>query len=120
MFRHGDILLRSVPAFDHRRTRWKLRTSYDRTSAQPVHAESRVLTAITLAEGEATGHAHVLTASEPGTILARTEGGRTLLRVLTEARLTHQEHADLQVPPGWYEVIRQRVYTPAAPMWVTD
>jgi hypothetical protein len=71
-----------------------------------------------LAEGEATGHAHVI----EGSILTATAGGRMLLNVLHGA-ITHPDHdpAPRPVAPGWYEVIRQRVYTPSQGWdWVAD
>ena len=34
------------------------------------------------------------------------------LRIVTEARLTHEEHAAIALPPGLYRVVRQREYAP--------
>jgi len=73
---------------------------------------------LVLAEGEATGHAHVI----EGSILTATAGGRMLLKVLHGA-ITHPDHDPVPRPiaPGWYEVIRQRVYTPSQGWdWVAD
>ena len=70
------------------------------------------------AEGEATGHAHVI----EGSTLTATAGGRMLLNVLHGA-ITHPDHDPVPRPiaPGWYEVIRQRVYTPSQGWdWVAD
>jgi hypothetical protein len=39
------------------------------------------------------------------------------------AMLTHDEHAPLAIPPGVYEVRRQRIYEPQSPAesrWVKD
>lgn len=70
-----------------------------------------------LAEGEATGHAHVAVGTQLR--LAAWEGPRrwwaperrTFLTVPGEgARLVHEEHLPLVVPQGLYEVRRQREY----------
>ncbi len=100
MYRHGDILLRPM-------------------AAVCVHYEN-ARQSLVLAHGEATGHAHVLTALPDGALLSATSGGRTLLRVLAPASLTHPEHAKINIPTGDYEVVRQRVYEPRGPRWVTD
>jgi len=71
---------------------------------------------LVLAEGEATGHAHVL----EGLSSAVRDGARALVHVMEPARLRHEEHREVQVPPGWYEIVRQRVYTPQAPRIVQD
>jgi hypothetical protein len=64
-----------------------------------------------LAEGEATGHAHVieserasLHASWDDTWFLRVDDGEPVL-------LVHQEHDPLVIPAGAYEVRRQREYT---------
>lgn len=36
------------------------------------------------------------------------------------AQIVHEEHATVTLPPGEYEVIRQREYAPEAPQWVAD
>lgn len=101
MIRHGDILLRPVPAPGRP------------TTGAPGER-------LVLMEGEATGHAHVLY----GLAVAATDysgrGPRSLVQVLEPAALRHEEHKEIAVPPGWYEIIRQRVYTPTAPVWVRD
>jgi hypothetical protein len=48
------------------------------------------------------------------------DGLRRLVHVATPSSLTHEEHATLHVPMGWYEVVRQRTYTPRVPRWVRD
>jgi hypothetical protein len=99
MIRQGDILLRPVQA----------PAGVDESAARPGR--------IVLAEGEATGHEHAV----EGTLLAATVDGRALLRVI-EGVMTHPDHDPIPapVPPGWYEVIRQRVYTPVSPRTVMD
>ncbi len=84
---------------------------------------------LVLAEGEATGHAHVI--DDPRASLAvkvalpDTLGDTTFLLVDGHAAvaLTHEEHSTLLVPPGAYEVRRQREYAPRVQdrsRWVAD
>ena len=82
---------------------------------------------LVLAEGEATGHHHVLEVDRatkleelllPGDVA---ELEQRFVRVLDEAAvLTHQEHATLEIPPGLYEVRRQREYSPEEIRRVAD
>lgn len=78
---------------------------------------------VVLAYGEATGHAHAIV--EHGVTLVSAEEAdelRMWLKVETAepVSLVHQEHDTLTIPPGLYEVRRQREYTPEAPVWVAD
>lgn len=69
---------------------------------------------IVLAEGEATGHLHAIEAPEAtflATDLAEIEG--RFLAVEAEVDLTHPEHDTVTLPPGAYEVRRQREYADA-------
>ena len=72
---------------------------------------------VVLARGEATGHAHVVPAEDVELFWGR--GGRHL-RVLRETRLTHPEHAAIELPPGTYRIVYQREFTPRAAVWVRD
>lgn len=87
-------------------------------TAAPVRPHRRGLV---LAEGEVTGHAHVI-AGSGAELLGEESSDRAFLRVLEEAgvALTHEEHATILVPPGIFEVRRQREYTPAEIRRVTD
>lgn len=85
-----------------------------------------------LAEGEVTGHFHVLTASEvspkvggaaDGTefpLEIAEKDGTMYLRVAEPLPLKHAEHATITVEPGIYKVTRQREYAPEAPRQVAD
>ena len=99
-----------------------------------------------LAEGEVTGHFHVLTCEKgPGfpaptsapehAVLAKLGGktdgtqfpleiaekdGTMFLRVAEPLPLKHAEHATITVEPGTYKVTRQREYAPEAPRQVAD
>jgi hypothetical protein len=108
--RQGDVLLMPVDA---------------------IPGESRRATSegtrLVLAEGEATGHAHVVLGGGrlylPG--VERGASG-TYLFVEEPATLVHDEHDAIGLEPGAYEVRRQREYVPPAPRrretfrWVAD
>jgi hypothetical protein len=87
---------------------------------------------IRLAEGEVTGHHHVLEALDakdvellivPGDV---EEMNRVFLNVMTEVELTHPEHDTITVQPGKYETqhkgagIKQMEYTPEQLRTVAD
>jgi len=91
--RQGDVLIvrAEIPAGTRRRRGW------------------------TIAEGEATGHAHVLEAApvEGATAELRALGERLFARILGgDARVMHPEHGPVVLPPGDYEIVRQREYVP--------
>lgn len=73
---------------------------------------------IILALGEATGHAHAISAAE-AELLEVGEGER-YLRVDGPAALTHEEHGAIDLEPGLYRVIRQREYGPGVTEYVRD
>lgn len=88
LYRHGDILLKP-------------------TSKKAKGQQAKRLV---LAEGEATGHVHVLTSPEP--ILFEAEEELPMLLTLTQSgKLTHQEHKELEIEAGTYEVVREREYS---------
>lgn len=65
-----------------------------------------------LAEGEATGHAHVLEAEKDVEMFEA--DGRLYLRVGEGgARVTHEEHGTVTLPPGDYIATTQKEYDPA-------
>lgn len=69
---------------------------------------------IVLAEGEATGHLHMIEAPEATFLakdLADIEG--RFLAVEKEVALEHPEHDTVMLAPGNYEVRRQREYAQA-------
>ena len=74
---------------------------------------------IVLAWGEVTGHAHAVADLH---VEAFERDGQMFLRVPDEpATLRHEEHDPIELPPGAYEVRRQREYVPAVrPRWVED
>jgi hypothetical protein len=113
IYRQGDVLLARVASLP--------------ADAVPVprDGDGRLV----LAYGEATGHAHVVTAVDPSAtvdaeLLIRPDDQRDLevrfLRVEREARLVHDEHATIPLDPGVYRVVRQREYAPEAIRNVAD
>lgn len=105
LIRHGDVIL--VP-------------SEVPPGTKPVR---RVRGRLVLAEGEATGHAHVIEDADARLVCAE-EAEELRMWLLVEAAapvaLTHEEHATLLVPPGTYEVRRAREYTPEEIRTVAD
>jgi len=75
MIRQGDILLRPCNPPDD------------------AQISDEAVERLVLAEGEATGHAHVI----EGSILTATAGGRMLLKVLDGA-ITHPDHDPVPRP----------------------
>jgi len=68
---------------------------------------------LTLAYGEATGHSHTLyPAVEGGIVNEVIVNGKCFIQVETDFFLRHQEHRELRIPPGVYEIIIEREYDP--------
>ena len=65
-----------------------------------------------LAEGEATGHAHV--AEGPGVELYELRD-RLVLKAPNGATVTHEEHLPIVIEPGDYTIRQVRVYDHFAP-----
>jgi len=70
-----------------------------------------------LAEGEATGHHHAVNAQHAHMYLL---GTIMYLRVLHECHLRHQEHGEIMLPEGDYQIVRQREHTPWGERRVAD
>jgi hypothetical protein len=87
IFRQGDVLLRQVS---------KLPETAQRKQDK------------VLAYGEATGHKHQFT-SNFADLYVDVDGKQYALLVET-ALLEHEEHADIEVPKGTYEVVIQREF----------
>ena len=110
MYRHGDLLILPAILPD---------------GAYRIRRNRRGH--LVLALGEATGHAHIVADKDASLYDLITPDDSEELRqrfLLVEAEqgatITHQEHAPLVIPPGVWEVRRQREYTPAAPVIVGD
>ena len=99
ILRQGDVLLVRVEALPDRAVRVR------RTGG------------IVLAEGEATGHAHVV-ASRHAALHAGPGADRYLVvRGERPALLRHEEHDPIPVPPGVWQFRRQREYDPRSEQW---
>jgi hypothetical protein len=66
--------------------------------------------------GEATGHAHRLTSG----IVLDAPDGTIYLHLPLPAEVVHDEHNPIDLPEGWWCVVRQREYTPAEIRHVED
>jgi hypothetical protein len=106
MFRQGDVLLVPVP------------TSQLPRNVQPLPRDARGR--LVLALGEATGHAHAVSARDADLLADPAEVDRRFLRIATEAMLTHEEHAAISLPAGLYRVVQQREYVPGSFRPVAD
>jgi len=101
MVRQGDVLL----------------TKVDR-----IPPKAKLCTAkrgrFVLAEGEVTNHAHTICEVD-GSLFIDDEN-RMFLRTEAGCELVHQEHGPIAIPPGNFEVVRQREYSPEAIRNVAD
>lgn len=108
MYRQGDVLVLPVSEDD-------VPTVIKNSPPEPRDGRARIV----LAFGEATGHAHAITA--PGELF---RGASPLdpdyLHLPHGGRLLHEEHESIALPAGWYRVIRQREYTPGEIRAVAD
>jgi hypothetical protein len=103
-YRQGDVLLveasPDIVTFDH----------------EEVPRENGF---VVLAYGEVTGHSHRI--ASPTACLLRAEGvSDQVLTLHTGAKLVHDEHAPIDLPPGTYIVRRQYEYEPAAPPRIVE
>lgn len=72
---------------------------------------------IVLAEGEVTGHAHVMEAKHVEEFVT---GDSRFVNVHNKTPLKHQEHGDIAVEKGVGKIIRQREYAPESIHHVQD
>lgn len=73
---------------------------------------------VILEYGEVTGHMHQIIS--PGAELFAVNEGLKFLELKSESVLKHDEHADICLDAGYYEVIRQREYFPSGWQAVAD
>ena len=98
IFRQGDVLLTLVAALPKNVT--------------DVTPSDRIV----LAYGEVTGHAHAvadpITRERPnGKARFWDAGAERYLQVLKHTTLRHEEHAPLDLAPGFYKIGHQREYS---------
>jgi len=92
IYRHGDVLIEAIERPN------KLTEVF--TGQQ-----------YTVAEGEATGHSHVLsTRTKSGIRVFQDTAGNRYLDITGQARIRHQEHKELTLEPGFYRVGQEREY----------
>jgi hypothetical protein len=97
LVRQGDLLL--VPV-----------------ASVPEHARKAGSGRLVLAEGEATGHAHVVEDEHASLhVLGRGEPRYLSVKGEGSVLLVHDEHDPLALLPGVFEVRRQREYLPQGP-----
>ena len=99
LYRQGDVLIRRVAGLPKKK--------------HAKRASGHIL------EGEATGHIHRLEDVTKAEVLE--VGERLFLRVGAEGvRIIHEEHNPITLPPGDFEITRQREYSPEAIRNVAD
>jgi hypothetical protein len=81
-------------------------------------AKGTKLPHLTLAEGEVTGHRHRISSGEAE--LYEREGVLYLRVISPTAILTHEEHAQVTIPQGNWEIRIQREYEPDGWRYVAD
>ncbi len=98
VYRQGDVLIVPVEAIPEK--------------ARPIGREDG---RAVVARGEATGHAHAIEAEEAA-LFRDPALMATFMRVRGDAAvaLVHEDHAAIMIPPGTYQVVRQREYVPGA------
>jgi len=96
MYRQGDVLLKRVVVIP--------------AGAKLADGERVV------ERGELTGHAHRL----EGMAAIYTRYGVMYVLAGAGARLVHEEHAAIDLPPGDYQVIRQREFDGEQARYVND
>ena len=99
LYRQGDVLIRRIGSLPKKKA--------------VRRASGHIL------EGEATGHIHRVEELANAEVLEI--GERLYLRVGSEGvRIIHEEHDAIALPPGNFEIVRQREYSPEAIRNVAD
>lgn len=85
----------------------------DLIPVQKIEASGKRMNEYTLAYGEVTGHHHTLYPLSPGAFLTLFKNGeKRMIDVEGDYVLRHQEHDELRIPPGTYEILIEREYNP--------
>jgi hypothetical protein len=82
---HGDVLIESIKELP---------------KGVKVKSQERCV----VAEGETTGHHHIIEAK--GATLYELKGGDLYLELAAPATITHEEHKPLEIPEGIYHIGR--------------
>jgi len=102
MYRQGDVLIQRV----------NTELPEDAEVIKPDEKNRLVL-----AEGEATGHAHVVPAVAGALYAAQ---AAMMLQVTQSTQVLHEEHSPIDLDPGLYKITRQREYFPTEIRRVAD
>jgi hypothetical protein len=97
MFRQGDLLF---------------------TEVSEIPSENKRDDSKIIAQGEATGHHHRLRNGKGRLLLWA--AGIAYIKNTYKAFIDHEEHKTITLPPGQWQVIRQREYEPAGWRQVND
>ena len=101
-YRQGDVLLRQI-----------------KNLPKTVRPQKRT-GPVVLALGEVTGHKHQIVDELDKVDVFVSPEGAMYLQVKEPVALRHEEHAAIVIPPGNYERVIQREYSPEAIRNVTD
>ena len=93
LFRQGDVLIRQVAEVP------------SGTKEVPREAGK-----VVLAHGEVTGHSHAI-ASKHARLVIQNPSLRRFLTAKKEVSLLHEEHSEIKLPAGIYEIIIQREFS---------
>lgn len=94
IYRHGDILLYPTK-------------NIKEIKAKKVFSGKEYV----LAEGETTGHRHLLVTTKPKLEILKDNKGKMYLKT-DGAKLTHQEHKTIEIQKGYYVVKHEREFDP--------
>lgn len=83
-------------------------------------SKNKKLKSVVLAEGEATGHAHVLRAQDGDFADWWKQDGHQFASITAPAVVVHEEHKSIELERGTYKITRQREYTQEAIRHVAD
>ena len=92
IYRQGDILIKPIKKLPD--------------NLKVICEESQFV----LAEGEQTGHKHLLTAESQTMVILQDTNGNFYLKFGNPVDLTHQEHKTITILPGLYEVGNEREF----------
>ena len=92
IYRQGDLILKQIDKLPE--------------NLKLVSKENKFI----LAEGEQTGHKHLLVAESQTMEILQDNSGKFYLKFSGSVDLTHQEHKTITIPIGIWEVDNEREY----------
>lgn len=95
IYRQGDVLVRRVDSIP--------------ADVKEIPREDG---SIVLAHGEVTGHRHAI-AADTARFVVNEQTAQRFLDVEKRVALRHEEHGEIRLPVGKYEITIQREYRPA-------